>query len=639
MNENAIRRERARKVAKQKTIEEMRAALPVYSLEEIRQHRLPFHEALICNLCDSGYEYTANFISQLFEVQEKLRKEGGPYSQIWTRPQLINCKKELNDLCDRLIKAELYKKRSEYEFMHGRYEALSSYAYGKFLMERFKQTAEAQDHLQRARILSKDQIWTTKPIFPLDGDVLFLKVNYLLYTCLITQVEALLDTDLEKASRLAILARKRASDACYPEGEITALMLKGMCELSRNETKAAISTFTKVYHMQSQLGSDKGICEVRMLVANAHLLDGNEQLSLSTLLMLKESADELNLPFYLAQSYRHLGEFFLNRGEPSKATPFLSEALKIFYERECHKEAEQVRNLEAISSGLELFTTYVTLLNKSNTPECLMNLIDWKDSRKSFMGLGESLTSLPIDKIIRDSVAQFQLNTIDDKMSERRGTAKKSVRINENVDVGRSGDNDSGVIFTPEPRYNPGIRYPVADVGNSSDLQIRKQCMPRPTEGSYKHHFNRMVWIQSARELEQDNVVPAGAKNSMILSLVAGRKRAETVYSGHDDPCGFRAPDDFTGCIQCHSVMEISQTPIEMHPFSGFYLELSQLLVHPFYYSKGVEDDRNDKHIRLRHLILPRQLGRPDLSESVLVLAAESVLYHTYSLGGALFDT
>ncbi|KAJ8938202.1 hypothetical protein NQ318_011698 [Aromia moschata] len=223
-------------------------------------------------------------------------------------------------------------------------------------------------------------------------------------------------------------------------------MLRGMCELSRNDTKNALATFTNAYYIQERLGSPKGICETRIHLAAALLMNGDNHLSLNTLLLLKQSAEEYNLPYYLAQAYRHLGEFFLHSGETSKATPLLDEAREIFQEHSHVLDFEQVRNLEAISAGLELLPNYIMLLSGYEKPGYMAKMIDWKDLRKPFWEgrSDDNLLSrkLSVDEIIEESKMETE--------KVRRGrlfggttTAKKSVAINENPDIVVVGDEHS----------------------------------------------------------------------------------------------------------------------------------------------------------------------------------------------------
>lgn len=74
-------------------------------------------------------------------------------------------------------------------------------------------------------------------------------------------------------------------------------------------------------------------------------------MALNTLLALKAMAEEYGFEFYVAQAYRYLGEYYLTCGEPHKATPLLSDALHTFHSIGLMAEADQVRNVAALSSG------------------------------------------------------------------------------------------------------------------------------------------------------------------------------------------------------------------------------------------------------------------------------------------------
>lgn len=72
---------------------------------------------------------------------------------------------------------------------------------------------------------------------------------------------------------------------------------------------------------------------------------------------LKEYALKHKLTFYLAQSYKYLGEYYLKEGTPENSTPLLKIALKLFNDGNYISEAESVRNYAAISIGKNSFIT------------------------------------------------------------------------------------------------------------------------------------------------------------------------------------------------------------------------------------------------------------------------------------------
>lgn len=100
----------------------------------------------------------------------------------------------------------------------------------------------------------------------------------------------------------------------------------------------------------------------------------------------------MDLPYYIGQTYRYLGEYYINQGEPQLALPILEKAVLIFHELNCAYERLQVNNFSAIARGQLLFRDYAHLIIRSGYPENnnnLMQLVDWKDSRVKFWSQDE----------------------------------------------------------------------------------------------------------------------------------------------------------------------------------------------------------------------------------------------------------
>ncbi|XP_050303380.1 uncharacterized protein LOC126741101 [Anthonomus grandis grandis] len=431
-DEDVIRREKRRRLETKKEITKMRAELPEYDLNDIRFFKLPYHEALMLMLEENGCDASLGYLEQLFEHDERLHKEAGPQSFIWNCPYLKHSDNELKKLSDALVEAEKENKsgnhRKESEILlkvaidfafnyntwywlaeeliiqcisisrksgvTGRHEATSRFIYAKLLIDRAKEYDSAERELNIVRDLSKGKSWNVKGFNIRQSgsdksDTLYMNANYLLHLCYIRTARSYQKTDLLKALEFATLAKKRAGQACYYNGETMALFIKGQCELNLGNTKEACNTFNKAYYIQSKLNSEKGICETRVELSKAYLMHGNTRLALKTLMDLKTMAEEHGLQYYLAQAYRYLGEYYLTCGEPHKATPLLSDALEIFHSIGNMAEADQVRNLGALSSGLELMFLYIPLVQRTDK-RCsdyfnnLMMLVKWKDTREPF---------------------------------------------------------------------------------------------------------------------------------------------------------------------------------------------------------------------------------------------------------------
>lgn len=427
MDENYIRRERQRKEETKRTVAEMKAALKVCTMDDVRRHKMPFDKALLLGLREKDYFVTAIWIEQLIEFQDDFREKAGPASAVWMKPQLKYAKSLLTTISDNLMKAEDQRKKQDhakeceiflnaatqiafqysdwwwlgeqlllqsiilsknYPGLDGKYEALSRYAYARFLYDNIKDVNAARDNFIMVRDISKGEKWITPAVFKDGRDYVYTKANYFLHLCLLQKARSYMKTDISKAIKLASLAKKRAAEACYLDGETRALLLKGICEVTAKYTSAAITSFTKAYYIQERIGNLEGVCAAKLHLAEAYMMNGDALQSLKTLMSSRDCAERNNLTYYLAQAYKYLGEFYLNNGEPKRATPLLGEALKIFHKTDYVLEIEQVRNLEAVSTGLELFPKYLKLLSDTGCPETsqesLMKMINWKDSRTTF---------------------------------------------------------------------------------------------------------------------------------------------------------------------------------------------------------------------------------------------------------------
>ncbi|KAG5889658.1 hypothetical protein JTB14_028936 [Gonioctena quinquepunctata] len=426
---NYIKRERQRLQERRRTIDQMRKDLPVYTLDEIRELKLPYVEALLMGLEEKGYVSTASYLKELFHYQEQMRQQAGVGTNVWFRPQLIHSKKNLQYLsnglrssedshrnenyaqeCGEFLKQAVHfafdtmdwwwlgeqlliqsiKVSTEYTSLGGKYEALSRFAYAKFLIENVKEYEDAYEQLNIARELAVGKVWTSKAFFSDVSGTLFMQINHQLFDCLYRKAEYVKRRDIHQALSLAILARKRAAEACHHEGETQALMLKGNCELQTHNTKAGINSFARALRLQQKLKSHEGICKARIELAKAYLAERNYQLALRTLILLKEEAEKYDLPFYLGQAYKNLGEHYLASGEPERANPLLKQAMQLF--QKCGVESSDVdlvRNFEAISAGLEVFLEYAKMLinagrHDSEGFQNLMKMVAWKDDRTPF---------------------------------------------------------------------------------------------------------------------------------------------------------------------------------------------------------------------------------------------------------------
>lgn len=478
---NRIKRERMRKEEIRNTICQMRKDLPNYNLEEIREHKMPFYDALITNLNEKGMISSASFVEQLVEFQTRTREEAGPGSNIWMRPQLRYSEKELKYLSNELQKAEEFNLQENhlnecdiflklgihfafshqdwwwlgeqilvqsinvsggYPSLQGKFEALSRFAYAKFLITNLKEYDNAKEQLFVARDLCKSKGQNIELYFPDEKGTLYMKINYYTYKCLIKEARSLMSMDYRKAIEMAVLAKKRAAEACHKEGETKALLLKGLCEMNIDEAKNAILSFNKALKLQENKEDKEGLCIVMIQLAKAYLMDNNASQSLRILNSLKDTAATYKLHFYLAEAYKNMGEHYLNNREYSIARKLLNKSLNLFeQEKDASSDIALVQILEAVAWGLELFPKYVDLVyNASNTTsplgiENLKKLIDWKDCRKTFWeNIDEDHHSF-VDMMAADCQTITPSTVIIQKYREERKATKECKKIIEDESV------------------------------------------------------------------------------------------------------------------------------------------------------------------------------------------------------------
>lgn len=462
-----VKRERMRKMRIRGMITDMRKNLPVYNLEEIREYKMPYYDALVTNLEEKGLESSSSFLQQLVAYQDHARHEAGPGSNVWMRPQLQFSNKELKYLTEELQKAEEFNATGShwrecevflrlgihfafghadwwwlgeqilvqsinvsgsYPTLQGDFEALSRFAYAKFLIRNLKEYETAKEQLLVARDLAANKGQAVRDYFPDERPgTLYMLINYYTHKCLMKEVRNLMPTDYEKAIDVSVQAKKRAGEACHKEGETQALLMKGLCEMNVDNAKSAIFSFNKALKLQEAIGNKEGLCKVMIQLAKAYLMDNNTSQSLRILNKLKDTAAKYHLHFYLAQAYKNMGEHYLNNGEYAIARKLLNKSLSYFEEeRDGTMDIALVQLLEAIAWGLELFPKYVDLVFKSgNTSgsagiENLNKLIDWKDSRKPFWSELEAETSFADMMAADHQVVRHSTEQIEKYKRERR---------------------------------------------------------------------------------------------------------------------------------------------------------------------------------------------------------------------------
>ncbi|XP_057667605.1 uncharacterized protein LOC130900761 [Diorhabda carinulata] len=471
--QNIVEREKKRQVERKALISRMRKNLPTYNITQIRELRLPYHEAIFANMEEKSYVSSVAFGKELLNFQDNLRKDSPQGSVAFSKPMLQYDKEKFTLLMESLRKAEdnhrelnligeceeflklsilfafadaddwwwlgeqlliqTIKISSNYSSKIGnKYEALSRYIYGRYLLEKLKEFKNASVQLKISRMLSHGKGWLCKSYFPELRGTLFMQCSHGIYYCTIREVKFYMgNQDYDKAIVLAEQARKRAAEACYKNGETHALVLKGICEMETGHLKSSISSLMRAYSIQNRFGTVEGLCKIRIHLAKAYLMDKCANSSLNVLLELKRDAERYNLPYYLGLAYKNLGQYYLLIGENNKALPLLKQSLKIF--KKCDsttpafKEIQSTETLKVISGGLQLFPKYVSLLVDVDIfgvvrSDSLKALLLWKENRTPFWSDKDHLiTYNSCEDILTESVrrvCESRANFFDKNLKE-----------------------------------------------------------------------------------------------------------------------------------------------------------------------------------------------------------------------------
>lgn len=164
-------------------------------------------------------------------------------------------------------------------------------------------------------------------------------------------------------------------------------MFKGICYLEAGDPRSATIVLLKSLLLNKKLQRHEEICKARINLALAYIKVDNFDEAIKHLEALQQYAQEMDLPYYIGQTYRYLGEYYINQGQPQLALPILQRAVIIFHNLNAAYERLQVKNFSAIARGQLLLKKYVHLILRSDYEENwdnLMQLVDWKDSRVQF---------------------------------------------------------------------------------------------------------------------------------------------------------------------------------------------------------------------------------------------------------------
>ncbi|CAH1986868.1 unnamed protein product [Acanthoscelides obtectus] len=411
------KREQDRQRLNKLIVQRMREELPVYTIQEIRMHRLPYWEAMMIEMEEKGYKKTIEYINKIFKVEECndqfiLKASKNELEKLFNFLKIHEM--YLNqDVCSKACR-EFLKCGIYFAFLHKdwwwlgermlldsidmcfqyqakKYEAFSRFSYAKFKIENLKDFS-VEDELIVAKEMSATEPWVVKILFPDMKDTLFMQICLLLYRCFMRKARQWVNTHPKEALVLATQAKRNAGSACYKTGEMEASLIKAACEINLNRPREAVATLNCTLTQQTSIKSHEGVCKVKAALVKAHLCNNDVDSAFLTLNDLRDLTKRYNVLMYLAVAYKTLGEYYIEKGEPGIADPFITEALLILEQcdtKEFSADILFMKNLEAIAKGLELMPGFIKHIRQSEEPGpeqelSLSLLIDWKNERKPF---------------------------------------------------------------------------------------------------------------------------------------------------------------------------------------------------------------------------------------------------------------
>nr|CAD7439590.1 unnamed protein product [Timema bartmani] len=393
--------------------EELRATLPVLDVNEIRRHRIPFHEAMCSEIEEEGFHESSDYIRRLIQLDHDTRQKAGPETLLWKRPQLRKHTLNLQKLRFGLTEAETAKKKGNkgseaHEFLRlavffmlknqdwwwvaeqlfllcveavtgfrtdgGRKEATTRYIYGLFLFQKLGDVERAKTHLQIARELSAGKSWRATKELGQPQDTIYIESNSILYKALIELGVRARKTDPLIAVKLCTQAHRRALECDRPKNVADALLELAVSYQSTQEYDMAIMTLKQLRDMCSDNNLSQGLCKAHLELAFSY-----------------KSANIRDVfptirPFMFSNcGTKHLEAIRLHntKGATHKAIPALVTSLFKMHQHGTPEQLEQTRAIAAAAAGTDVMPPIGKLI-LSKDPESLKTLVAWKESQKPF---------------------------------------------------------------------------------------------------------------------------------------------------------------------------------------------------------------------------------------------------------------
>ncbi|XP_071876212.1 uncharacterized protein [Bombus fervidus] len=407
-----------------KVIDDLKAALPNITPKEVRRFYMPYHEAILLEFKEQGYQQSFDYMTELLDFDEKI-SEKTPGSLSWKKPSLKDQQDFINYLTNGFIASEKSKRKGDYFaqattlldmalfFQSKTWEwwwiadhlyqfalsvaklidgddaktiTLIRYLYGRFLCHELQNPTEALDHLNKARKDSENKTWNASAKLEIKQYCIFKECNILLYKTLLIFVRTERLQNPQSALKACIEAAERATDAGNIEYTNEVLYELGKCYIAVNEIKNALQSFSKLLALAKRTSDIEGVCNAHMELAFAYKHLSDSDYTEKHLRMCRENAENFGLLEKLADAHYYTGEHYLSQGKLHLSTKHLENALNLYSRLDLTREADQARCIAGISKGQERIQKYINLLLRCGEYDenATLKLCRWKSYREIF---------------------------------------------------------------------------------------------------------------------------------------------------------------------------------------------------------------------------------------------------------------
>lgn len=400
----------------------LRAKVPPVTYEELRRHRMPYHDALRRELCEGGFMNAANFFDRISEYEESgIERPPGV-------PPLTQMKNLLDVIFDHLKQAEIESKAENAEMQAnillnlalflekcdksllwivsrvfvltleaaikfkadgGRLEGLARYHYANFLFHKSQLIDEAASEVELAveivRGRDTEENWVIDIV---EQKSLTKELLHLYFKIFMEKSRKI--SDLEKASKIASHAITIVSELNNPKVVAECYYEYGSFLQDKKYYTKAIDAFNNGIKFASKTNDKSTVCigQYEISVCYKHL--NNYKNAEHYVNLIRQSIEKHSLIEWIPEVLLLSAEIEMQRGNLTDAIKKSTNALEAFQTRQIpeKEKLQQARCLVGNCKAQKMFKSFVDTIFHANEESTshIFNLLNWQ-IRRSFIEL------------------------------------------------------------------------------------------------------------------------------------------------------------------------------------------------------------------------------------------------------------